>query len=135
MTKARGLRDHNPFNLESLGIQWHGITGTDGPYLIFDTDLNGLRAGFRDLHVAQAKHGFKTTLDFTTHFAPKEDGNDPVVYAKAVCHYAGIEDDAVINTSDPAFLQKWGAGFIRVEQGQQPYPAELLAQAVALALA
>lgn len=131
----RGIRDRNPFNLEALGIPWRGIVSKDGPYLIFGTDLDGLRAGYRDLHVAQVEHGFKITLDFTKRFAPSGDRNDPVAYAHEVCEFAGLADDAAIDTNDPAFLQKWGAGFIRVEQGQQPYPDDLLAQAVALALA
>lgn len=131
----RGIRDCNPFNLEALGIPWRGIAGKDGVYLIFCDALHGLRAGYRDLHVAQVEHGFKTTLDFTKRFAPVGDRNDPVAYAGAVERFAGLDMDAAVDTKDPAFLQKWGAGFIRVEQGQQPYSDDLLRQAVALALA
>ena len=42
----KGIRNNNPMNLEfRTSIQWRGQLGSDGRFVVFDTPLNGLRAG------------------------------------------------------------------------------------------
>jgi len=134
-TKTRGFLNHNPMNLEECGIPWHGVVGRDGPYLIFDTDLHGLRAGFRDLYEAQKLHKFRTIPELVDHFAPETDGNDTAAYASSVCRYMGVNEETPVNLASLDMLKKAGCGFIRQEIGGIPYPDEILSQAALLALA
>jgi len=57
----RGLDNNNPFNLKfRTSIQWRGQLGTDGTFVVFDTPLNGLRAGMINIHTKFTRDGVKT---------------------------------------------------------------------------
>ena len=57
----KGLDNNNPFNLEfRTSIQWRGQIGTDGRFVVFNTALNGLRAGMINVHTKFTRDGIKT---------------------------------------------------------------------------
>lgn len=66
-----GLRNNNPFNLEfRTSIQWRGQLGTDGRFVVFDTPLNGLRAGMINIHTKFTRDGIKTVRGLINVLSP-----------------------------------------------------------------
>lgn len=68
---ARGLINHNPFNIRyRRDIDWRGQVGTDGTFAVFDTDLNGIRAGMINMHTKFVRDGANTVRKLITILSP-----------------------------------------------------------------
>ena len=67
----RGLDNNNPFNIKFRpDIQWRGQLGTDGTFAIFDTPLNGLRAGMINVHTKFMRDGLNTVRGLISRLSP-----------------------------------------------------------------
>lgn len=66
-----GLRNKNPFNLKFANIGWRGEIGTDGTFSVFDTSLNGLRAGMKNIHTKFSRDGANTVRKLMTILSPE----------------------------------------------------------------
>ena len=67
----RGLDNNNPFNLKFRpDIQWRGQIGNDGTFVIFNTALNGLRAGMINIHTKFTRDGIKTVRGLINILSP-----------------------------------------------------------------
>lgn len=138
--KQRGIRNNNPGNLrpsydaKGREIKWQGQvghdTGINGPYLIFRTPEEGIRALYRNLMTYRSKYGITTVRGIITRWAPKADKNDTDAYIAAVVKAVGKGADVPLQLNEylPVVRQ-----IIRVENGIQPYPDELIAKGIALA--
>lgn len=133
----RGIRNNNPGNIRTRGTRngiggadpWKGLVGEDDAgYGIFSEPLYGLRAMFRELGTGYAR-GERTIRQIISQWAPSSE-NDTAAYIAAVSAGTGIPADLELTRSDFTAMVK---AIIRHENGRQPYPDELLAQARALA--
>ncbi len=131
----RGIRNNNPLNLRASHIAWRGeVDGSDPGFATFDNALDGIRAGCRVLLNYQRLHGDKTLAQIIARFAPPADGNDTSAYLAHVAQALGVSPDQPIDLHDPTILAALCRAIIRQEEGEQPYPPEIIAQAVAAAL-
>jgi hypothetical protein len=95
----------------------------------FGTPLAGLRAGILDLRNQQVIHKLDTVAAIFTKYAPPSQ-NDTVAYIAAICAATDVGPNDPLNLSDPVYLAKLAKAVIMQEQGQCPYPDNLIAQAV-----
>jgi hypothetical protein len=132
--QPRGIRNLNPFNLRpDRRWTWRGQAGVDdarpgGPYLVFHTPADGLRAGFINLANQQRKHGLDTVREIITKYAPAADDNDTEAYIAAVARAIGKDADAHLDlVGGDGQLAAFGRAVIRHENGVQPYSDAQLA--------
>lgn len=133
---TKGLRLHNPFNIEkNPKYKWLGeVEGSLEPvFCQFSDDSFGLRAGFINLR-NQLKEGFDTIEKLITKYAPPfKNGqveNNTGAYVAAVCRYTKLAQDTVLVSSN---LRSLGEAIIIHEQGFMPYTDDVLANALHLA--
>lgn len=129
---SRGMDLNNPFDLEvSQSFKWHGEIrpSSDKVFCQFDTLLDGVRAGLKDLRNQQTVHGLNNWTDIITKYAPPSE-NDTSAYIMAMCKGTGTYPKDYINLSDPTFLALAGKCVMIQEQGYNPCTDELLTQAV-----
>lgn len=70
----RGLINNNPFNIKfRTSIQWRGQTGTDGTFVVFNTALNGLRAGMINIHTKFTRDGANTVRALMNILSPSSE--------------------------------------------------------------
>lgn len=133
-----GLQLNNPGNIRKANFSYKGeipntANGTKGQFKRF-MDYNhvpndatyGYRAMATDLYTFVTKEGADTLSKITAKYAPAEDGNDPVSYAKFVSDKTGIPVNQKLTAydfkamgADPNFLNimRW---MVRIEQKQMP---------------
>lgn len=131
----RGIRNNNPGNIIQSGIAWQGkLAKPDDPrFEQFDTAQNGIRALAKLVISYQDKHGLRTVRGIINRWAPPVE-NDTGAYVAAVANAVGVKPDDTIEVHRTATLAALTTAIIRHENGQQPYPATMIAAAVASAL-
>lgn len=67
---STGIRNNNPFNLEFRNIGWRGEVGSDGRFSIFDSALNGIRAGMINVHTKFNRDGANTVRKLLNILSP-----------------------------------------------------------------
>lgn len=137
--KERGLRNDNPLNLRSfepLGwTHWLGAVGVDSAFhLIFSTPVYGIRAGFENLEIYNENHGITDLQGIFERWAPRGDkiGNvtaNPDEYTVRVTRETGISAHQPLNFSDPNTMIPIVKAMVTVENGFNPYPDSLFAEA------
>lgn len=128
--KQRGIRNNNPGNIRwSAANNWRGQVGKDsGGFVIFDDPLNGLRASARLIKNKLAK-GQTTIAALIATWAPPNE-NNTAAYIATVARALGVDARAPLTAAHvPALL----AAIVQHENGVNPYPADLIRQAVAAA--
>ncbi len=132
----RGLADNNPGNLRAMpGTLWLGQTGVDAHgFVLFDAPAHGLRALARTLLDYDLRHGLDTVRGVIARWAPPADGNDTAAYIDDVARRLGVDADAMLDLVDPVLLAALVAAIVWHEQGEQPFPNDLIAAAVAAAM-
>ncbi len=135
----RGLRNNNPgnmrprpedvsaFDVEGKLIDtlpdtvWQGVValdvGPNGPYLIFNSMLYGLRAIGKQLEAYQLRYGLNTCRQIFTRWAPPSDNNPTPAYISAVAQRMGKQPDDVISTRNPDQLFELIQGVVQQEDG------------------
>ncbi len=138
ITLPRGIRNNNPGNLRP-GSQWQGLAspssdgGPGGGYLIFKEAKWGIRAMTRDLLTDFNRDGQRTIRALINEYAPPADKNDTTSYVREVSKAMGIGPDALLDLASDTVLAKLVTAIIRHENGQQPYSAAAILEAVRLA--
>ena len=121
-TRPRGIRNNNPTNIEDSSIPWRGRVGNDGRYVVFDTAINGLRAGYLEIWDSITRDGDDTIRTLIRQWAPPIE-NLTGAYQNSVRAQTGIANiDTKLNyLRDATPLLK---AIVQHENGQQPYTAQ-----------
>lgn len=132
--QSRGLRNNNPGNIRKSGDPWLGLAAEqpDHEFFTFTEPQFGIRALAKVLMNYRRLYGLNTIDAIIRRWAPPSE-NDTDAYIRAVASRTGIPAKASLNL--PADLDVLVPAIIRHENGAQPYPPELIAQGIGLALA
>lgn len=136
MSTPRGIRNNNPGNIDRTAEKWQGMAAdqsSDSRFVVFSAPVWGLRALAKVLLSYQRKHGLRTPAAIIGRWAPPVE-NDTGAYARQVAKALGVGVGDQINLQQPETLQRILPAIVQHENGQQPYPAALIAEAVRLAL-
>lgn len=130
LTAPRGIRNHNPGNIERTSDRWQGMSADQSPdarFVVFDAPVWGLRALRRVLR-SYVQQGYTTVAEVIGRWAPPHE-NITSAYVNAVAAQAGLDPhDPIPDAAWPSIM----AAIVQHENGRQPYPPELFAQAVEL---
>lgn len=124
MTKnlPRGIRNHNPGNLEH-GAPWQGLDPAgrqkDARFAVFTAPAWGIRALARTLITYQDKHGIRTVSGAIYRWAPPLE-NKTAAYIASVCARVGVEPDDVLDFHDYHTSRAMVEAIIRHESGPGP---------------
>ena len=132
----RGIRNHNPGNIDRTTERWQGMASDqsrDPRFVVFTDPKWGLRALAKVLLSYQRKHSLRTPAAIIGRWAPPSE-NDTGAYARQVAKTLGVGVDDRIDLHQPDTLRRMLPAIVQHENGQQPYPASLIAEAVRLAL-
>ncbi|WP_019603226.1 structural protein [Teredinibacter turnerae] len=128
---SRGIRNKNPLNIERTGDQWLGMAqdqSSDSRFVVFDHEVYGIRAAARIIK-NYGLRGIDTIQEIISTWAPESE-NDTANYVAIVVEKTGIPPLRPISDEEiPALL----AAMIVVENGNNPYSMELIAEGVRLA--
>lgn len=128
-----GLRNNNPGNLRpNSRYKWQGEIGKNKGFVVFDTDVNGLRAMARNLKNQQRLHGLNTIASVVTKYAPDSE-NDTAGYIAFVARESGFSANETLDLENDMQLIKIQRAIIKFENGQQPYSSEYLLSASRMA--
>lgn len=129
---VRGLRNNNPGNIERTRDQWRGMSAdqsADSRFVVFDAPVWGLRAIARLIRKYNAS-GLLSVQQIIGKWAPSSE-NDTNAYAQAVARRLGVSPTQPLVLTDDV-LSGIMQAIVQHENGQQPYPSELFAQAIQL---
>lgn len=126
---SRGIANKNPMNLEfRTSIQWRGQLGTDGRFVVFDTALNGIRAGMINIHTKMNRDGLTSVRRIIERLSPSFE-NPTEAFITFVAQKMGVSpDQPLVFTQHIVAMSK---AIVRFETGQDPYPDSLFRQALA----
>lgn len=126
----RGIRNNNPGNIDRTGVPWQGMApdqSTDSRFIVFAAPEWGIRAIARVLR-SYAARGLVTIQQVISTWAPPKENNTQA-YIAFVSQEVGLPANAPIGPQHmPAII----AAIIKHENGQQPYPPELIAKGIEL---
>ena len=117
-TKARGIRNNNPGNLQKSRVKWQGkvIPSTDSRFEQFQNIHFGLRAMATDLTNDITLKKLDTLTKLTEVYAPRFE-NDTTSYISQIAIETGLNRNETINLT-PELLFKIMKAKIRVENGR-----------------
>lgn len=122
-----GLRLNNPGNIRGGG--WSAQQDSKG-FDIFDNAEKGLSALAGQL-IKYGNKGVDTIEAIVNKYAPASDNNNVQAYIADVMKNTGFRSNQLLDLKDPETLTKLMGAIIKHEQGFNPYPKEMLAQAAA----
>lgn len=126
----RGIRNNNPGNIVRSGVTWQGMASDqsrDSRFVVFNSPEYGIRAMARVLKNYLAQ-GYNTVGEIINRWAPPIE-NDTGSYVRAVASKLGVNPNDPVDASHiPTIIE----AIIQHENGQQPYPAEVIAQGIRL---
>jgi len=142
----RGIRNHNPGNIERDGTRWQGMAReqSDARFVVFSEAKWGIRAIARILITYQDRRRavdgsrIDTVRKFISRWAPPSE-NDTDAYARTVARALGVgADDAGIDVYDFDTMLGLVRAIIRYENGNPNaagnwYPADTYAAGLRLA--
>lgn len=136
--QPRGIRNNNPGNIDyNPRNTWRGQLPPDpaaeSRFARFDTAQNGIRALAKLLTNYRKQYGLRTVEALIARWAPSNE-NDTRQYARAVATQLGVPITQPLRLDEPT-LTGLVTAIIQHENGQQPYPITLIAEAVREALA
>ncbi|NYT80896.1 structural protein [Alcaligenaceae bacterium] len=124
----RGIRNHNPGNIERTGTRWQGMAlqQTDSRFIVFKSPEWGIRAIARTLITYQDKRRARdgsridSVLEIIERWAPPHENNTKA-YARAVASALGIgPDDETVDVYRYATMATLTQAIIRHENGPGP---------------
>jgi hypothetical protein len=112
---------NNPLNLmHTSSFMWQGevpTTDPEGRLCTFDTMLDGVRAGAKNL-LSYFNHDDCKTIDqIITRYAPASE-NPTSAYINFIATQCGVDPEAQVNLNNPSFLLVLVSSIIRFEQGK-----------------
>ncbi len=135
-TTPRGIRNNNPGNIDRTSERWQGMAAdqsADSRFVVFTAPVWGLRALAKVLLSYYRKRGLNTVESIIGRWAPHVE-NDTSAYARAVARAMNVAVRDELNIEHPDVLALLVEAIVQHESGQQPYPPDLIAEAVRLAL-
>lgn len=127
-TSPRGIGNNNPFNLIFLpSVQWRGQLGTDGRFAVFDTPLNGIRAGIINIHTKFTRDGLNTVRKLLNRLSPSFE-NPTEAFITFVSKRLNVAPDQPLVFSN--VIIPLSKAIIQFENGEQPYSDALIRQAL-----
>ena len=142
MSTARGIRNNNPGNIErNSANKWQGrmprermtpAQRAETRFEVFTSPAWGIRAMCVLLVNYFDRHGCDTVAKLINRWAPPVD-NDTGAYVAAVAREVGVAPGEFINIHEYRRLRPLVEAIIRHENGQQPYPAEVIEEGLRLA--
>ena len=148
MPPARGIRNHNPGNIDFNQAQfdrdkWVGEVGLEDHrnprFTTFSEPVFGIRAmakillTYYRLRKADDGSAIDTVQEIIDRWAPPSENNTDA-YATHVRKALGVEPGEILDVSDPDILADLCALIISHENGQQPYTPQMIHDGVRLAL-
>ena len=134
--ETRGVRNHNPGNIERGTVEWVGMSAdqsADPRFIVFDAPEYGIRAIARILMTYYRRHGLNTVRAIVSRWAPPSE-NDTGAYAAHVAKRLGVAADAAVDVMNRQILRSLVNGIIAHENAGYVYPAEMIDKGVDLAL-
>lgn len=114
-----GIRDNDPFNLNYLAaINWQGEEGADGRFNIFDTTVDGLRAGLISTCNHVLKDGCAPTIKALIALQAPPIENDTEAYERFMCEHMGVQADDTINIHDATTMAAYARGIVIQENDE-----------------
>lgn len=115
----RGIRSHNPGNIERDGTPWQGLAldqSGDSRFCVFSDAVSGIRALARILITYQDKHGLGTVRQMIQRWAPPAE-NDTEAYVQQVARAVGVSPDSRIDVHAYTHMEPLVQAIIRHENG------------------
>ena len=130
----RGLRNNNPGNIRISKIHWIGEADAqpDPDFVTFSAPEYGIRAVCKILLSYQADDRCQTIRQLISRWAPPNE-NDTGAYVDAVSRACGLGPDEPANVHTVAVMRPLVEAIIRQENGEQPYPPELILDGLRIA--
>lgn len=144
MTKQlpRGIRNHNPGNVERGKDRWLGMSAdqsADARFLVFDTPDAGVRCLMRLLINYQERHGIRTLRAAINRWAPPGENNS-TAYVQHVSRLTGFDPDEPLDFLDREINVALTRAIVRHENGEPTlygrkdwYPADVFERAAVMA--
>lgn len=132
--QPRGIRNHNPGNIEYNGTRWLGMDDPphDGRFIRFTEPVYGIRALARVLGTYYQQHGLDTVRGLINRWAPDHE-NDTNAYVAHVADFLNVEPDTPIDVMRWNIRQALVRAIIKHENGKQPYRQTLIERGVGMA--
>lgn len=131
---ARGLRNHNPGNIER-GAPWQGLAADqsgDDRFAVFKAPEWGIRAIARILITYRDKYGLDTVRGIVNRWAPPVE-NDTDSYVRSVAGRLYVGPDDRINIEHFETARVLVEAIIKHENGSQPYSDATIRKGLVLA--
>ena len=130
----RGIRNNNPGNIRHSKVRWVGEAEDqpDPDFVTFSGPKYGIRAICKVLMSYQDDDGCRTIRQLIRRWAPPGE-NDTGAYVAAVSRACGLGPDEPANVQTSAVMTPLVETIIRQENGEQPYAADLIFDALRLA--
>lgn len=127
-TDTLGFRLHNPMNMRPLGAGalWHGQTGSSDGFCVFSDPRWCFRAWLIEARNYRLTWDCKCVMDYIRHYAPPEDGNDPVAYTAAVEKFMNLGPGEAFDLDEAGEALDFCKGQMTVEIGGIPYPDDMI---------
>lgn len=119
---------NNPTHLEYHNIGWLGEIGTDGRYSVFDTAVNGIRAGMINLHTMMTRDGRNTVRRIISAWAPAHE-NPTEAYVSFIANRLHVSPDQPLRAWRDIVLPMT-QGIVAFENGYDPYPDSIYQEAL-----
>jgi len=134
MEQPRGIRNHNPGNIEYNGTPWQGLAEpkSDGRFCRFEGPTWGIRAIARTLITYQDKHGLENVYQMISRWAPPVENNVQAYSAHAE-KALGVGPSTPINVHRYAVMRPLVETIITHENGVMPYSDAQLDKGLLLA--
>jgi hypothetical protein len=129
----RGVRLNNPGNIRHSTRPWLGQSRLqpDPDFVNFIAPEYGIRAIVKTVLTYQADDGCKTIRQIIDRWAPPNE-NDTSAYVDDVAERCNVSPDQPVDTHDKDVMTALVEAIIRHENGDQPYPPNLITLALGL---
>lgn len=135
MLPPRGIRNNNPSNIR-WGSAWQGLVApaerTDPSFCQFVDPVYGIRACAKLMLTYADVYHLNTVQGVIGRWAPPNE-NNTAAYVLSVARAMGVAPTAQIDVHVDTVMCSLVKAIIQHENGQQPYPDQLIEQGVQLA--
>lgn len=131
VSEIRGIRNHNPGNIERNGIVWDGMSAdqsSDDRFVVFESPEWGIRAMAKIL-TSYRQRGVVTLSAIINTWAPPFE-NNTAAYVNHVTQLTGIDANEPVSESDYGHVI---SAIIAHENGINPYSMTLINRGVEMA--
>lgn len=134
----RGVRNHNPGNIDRSGVAWQGEDRSDAArkrearFCVFTSAEFGFRALAKVLLTYQRTHGLRTVRGVINRWAPPVE-NKTDAYVREVAKAAGVAPDAPIDVTRFKTIFALAKAIARHENGGHFWPDATIAKGIDMA--